>query len=55
MSPTLLRSAPALRAGLRAAAARPAAAAFGTTFVRGKATLPDLPCKTRPVELPVDQ
>jgi Fe-Mn family superoxide dismutase len=43
MSPTLLRTTPALRAGLRAAATRPALAAFSsTTFVRGKATLPDL-------------
>ncbi|KFH41747.1 Superoxide dismutase [Mn]-like protein [Hapsidospora chrysogenum ATCC 11550] len=44
MASTLLRTTPALRAGLRASAARPAAAAIAsTTFVRGKATLPDLP------------
>ncbi|KAL1838635.1 hypothetical protein VTK73DRAFT_4274 [Phialemonium thermophilum] len=43
MSSTLLRTVPALRAGLRAGAAKPAAALSGTSFVRTKATLPDLP------------
>ncbi|CAG9936834.1 unnamed protein product [Clonostachys rosea f. rosea IK726] len=38
----LFRTAPALRAGLRASAAKPIAAMASTTFVRGKATLPDL-------------
>ncbi|KAH8890326.1 manganese and iron superoxide dismutase [Thozetella sp. PMI_491] len=42
MSSTLLRTVPALRGALRAGAARPAAALASTTFVRGKATLPDL-------------
>lgn len=45
MSATLLRTAPALRAGLRARAAAPMAG-MATTFARGKATLPDLPCET---------
>lgn len=40
MSSALLRTTPALRAGLRTRAAKPIAA----SFVRGKATLPDLPC-----------
>ncbi|KAK3937782.1 superoxide dismutase [Mn], mitochondrial [Diplogelasinospora grovesii] len=43
MSSTLMRTVPALRAAARASAAKPAAAAMGTSFVRGKATLPDLP------------
>jgi len=44
MSTTLLRSAaPALRGALRAGAMKPAAAMASTSFVRGKATLPDLP------------
>ncbi|KAK1975681.1 iron/manganese superoxide dismutase domain-containing protein [Colletotrichum cereale] len=43
MSSTLLRSAPVLRTALRAGAAKPAAAAMvSTSFVRGKATLPDI-------------
>ncbi|KAM0334984.1 hypothetical protein ACHAQA_000018 [Verticillium albo-atrum] len=41
MSSALLRSTPALRAALRTRAA-PAATLAGTSFVRGKATLPDL-------------
>ncbi|KAG7111230.1 hypothetical protein HYQ44_009425 [Verticillium longisporum] len=41
MSSTLLRSTPALRAALRTRAA-PAASLAGASFVRGKATLPDL-------------
>lgn len=45
MSSALLRTAPALRAGLRARAAQPIAAMASTSFVRGKATLPDLSCK----------
>ena len=43
MSSTLLRTAPALRSALRATAIKPAAAMASTSFVRGKATLPDLP------------
>ncbi|PKS13112.1 hypothetical protein jhhlp_000454 [Lomentospora prolificans] len=43
MSSSLLRTTPALRAALRTGAARPVAALAGTSFVRGKATLPDLP------------
>ncbi len=46
MSSTLLRTVPALRGALRAGAVRPAASMAGMTFVRGKATLPDLPCMT---------
>lgn len=46
MSATLFRTSTALRAGLRARAAAPMAG-MATTFVRGKATLPDLSCKTR--------
>lgn len=45
MASSLLRTTPALRAGLRARAAKPLAAMASTSFVRGKATLPDLPCK----------
>ncbi|SPO05351.1 probable superoxide dismutase (Mn) precursor [Cephalotrichum gorgonifer] len=41
MSSTLLRTAPALRAAMRAGASRPATFAT-TSFVRTKATLPDL-------------
>jgi len=49
MSSALLRTTPALRAGLRArAAAKPIAAMASTSFVRGKATLPDLPCESPP-------
>ncbi|EON95645.1 putative superoxide dismutase protein [Phaeoacremonium minimum UCRPA7] len=43
MSSTLLRTSPALRSALRARALKPAAVAASTQFVRGKATLPDLP------------
>ncbi|KAI0019849.1 iron/manganese superoxide dismutase domain-containing protein [Xylariomycetidae sp. FL0641] len=44
MATTLFRSAPAARAALRAGSAKPRVAAMaGTSFVRGKATLPDLP------------
>lgn len=44
MSTTLLRTVPALRGALRAfRAIKPAAAIASTSFVRGKATLPDLP------------
>ncbi|KAK0710378.1 Manganese/iron superoxide dismutase [Apiosordaria backusii] len=44
MSSTLLRTVPALRGALRASGAgKPAAALASTSFVRGKATLPDLP------------
>jgi Fe-Mn family superoxide dismutase len=47
MSSTLLRTVPALRGALRASGAPKAAAALAsTTFVRGKATLPDLSCKS---------
>ncbi|KAI3557434.1 iron/manganese superoxide dismutase [Colletotrichum abscissum] len=43
MSSTLLRTAPVLRTALRAGAAKPAAASLASTsFVRGKATLPDI-------------
>lgn len=42
MSSALLRTTPALRAGLRARTAKSAAAAASTSFIRGKATLPDL-------------
>jgi len=43
MSTTLLRSAPALRSALKAGASKKAAGVVSTSFVRGKATLPDLP------------
>ncbi|CAN8104133.1 unnamed protein product [Discula destructiva] len=43
MSSTLLRSTPALRGALRAGAVRPAMGMASTQFVRGKATLPDMP------------
>jgi superoxide dismutase, Fe-Mn family len=43
MASALLRSTPALRAGLRARST-PLAAMATTSFVRNKATLPDLPC-----------
>jgi Fe-Mn family superoxide dismutase len=46
MSSTLLRTTPALRAALGASGAvKRAGALASTSFVRGKATLPDLPCK----------
>lgn len=44
MSATLLRTAPALRAATRVGASKPVAAFATTSFVRTKATLPDLPC-----------
>lgn len=45
MASTLLRKTPALRGALRASGAiRPAVGIASATFVRGKATLPDLPC-----------
>jgi len=44
MSSTLLRTVPAVRGALRASrVAKPAAALASSSFVRGKATLPDLP------------
>ncbi|KAI1733927.1 iron/manganese superoxide dismutase domain-containing protein [Xylaria scruposa] len=44
MATTLLRTAPSARAALRASSVKPAAAALASTsFVRGKAMLPDLP------------
>lgn len=43
MSTALLRAGTGLRAAATAGAFRPAAAAASTAFVRGKATLPDLP------------
>jgi len=43
MSTTLLRSSPALRSALKAGAAKRASTIASTSFVRGKATLPDLP------------
>lgn len=45
MSATLFRSSTAARAALRAGAARKVAGIASTSFVRGKATLPDLPCE----------
>ncbi len=44
MSTTLLRSSTAARSALRAGAGKRAASMASTSFVRGKATLPDLPC-----------
>ena len=53
MSTTLLRSTPALRGALRAGAAKSTMGAASAQFVRGKATLPDLSCKSRlPVAMP---
>ncbi|KAH9886334.1 iron/manganese superoxide dismutase domain-containing protein [Xylariomycetidae sp. FL2044] len=44
MATTLFRTAPTVRAALRASSARPGLAALASTsFTRGKATLPDLP------------
>jgi len=43
MSATLLRTTPAIRSALRAGASRRAASIVSTGFIRGKATLPDLP------------
>ncbi|KAF7863818.1 hypothetical protein EAF04_006783 [Stromatinia cepivora] len=43
MSATLLRTSAAARAALKASASKRAASMASTTFVRGKATLPDLP------------
>jgi Fe-Mn family superoxide dismutase len=45
MSATLFRSSPAVRSALKAGASKRAAGVASTTFVRGKATLPDLQCK----------
>jgi superoxide dismutase, Fe-Mn family len=45
MSATLFRTSGAARAALRAGASKRAASIASTSFVRGKATLPDLPCK----------
>ncbi|KAI1492220.1 iron/manganese superoxide dismutase domain-containing protein [Biscogniauxia mediterranea] len=43
MATTLFRTAPSVRAALRTSSMKPAVAALaGTSFVRGKATLPDL-------------
>ncbi|KAF5528765.1 superoxide dismutase Fe-Mn family, partial [Fusarium mexicanum] len=50
MASALLRSTPALRAGLRARST-PLAAMATTSFVRNKATLPDLPCTTPPTPI----
>jgi len=43
MSATLFRSSAVVRSALRAGAAKRAASAASTSFIRGKATLPDLP------------
>jgi len=43
MSTTLLRTTPAVRSALRAGTSKRAANVASTSFVRGKATLPDLP------------
>jgi len=43
MSTTLFRTRPAVRSALRAGASKKAATIASTSFVRGKATLPDLP------------
>ncbi|CAD6442050.1 3491e6cd-c662-4b9a-8611-2db4344a16ed [Sclerotinia trifoliorum] len=43
MSATLLRTSAAARAALRASSSKRAASMASTSFVRGKATLPDLP------------
>lgn len=51
MNTTLLRTS-ALRSAARAGISKPARAGLITTFTRGKATLPDLPC-TSP-SIPVD-
>lgn len=48
MSATLFRSTPAIRSALRAGASKRAAGVASTSFVRGKATLPDLPCTLNP-------
>ncbi|EJT82181.1 hypothetical protein GGTG_02155 [Gaeumannomyces tritici R3-111a-1] len=42
MASTLLRTSPTLRGALRSRAMKPVAAMASTSFVRGKATLPDL-------------
>lgn len=44
MSASLFRTAPALRAATRAGVSKPVAAFATTSFVRTKATLPDLSC-----------
>lgn len=51
MSATLFRSSPAIRSALRAGASNRAAGVASTSFVRGKATLPDLQCKLEPSSL----
>ncbi|RAL68234.1 hypothetical protein DID88_008937 [Monilinia fructigena] len=43
MSTTLLRTSTAARSALRASSSKRAASMASTSFVRGKATLPDLP------------
>jgi len=43
MSVTLLRTTPAVRSALRAGGAKKAASMASTSFIRAKATLPDLP------------
>ena len=51
MATSLFRTAPTVRAALRAGSVKPRVASLaGTSFVRGKATLPDLSCK-RPVSM----
>ncbi|KAJ3455674.1 hypothetical protein MRS44_017156 [Fusarium solani] len=45
MSPTLLCTTHVLRGSLRARAVKPLAGMASTSFVRGNAALPDLPCK----------
>lgn len=49
MSTTLLRTSTAARAALRASSSKRAASMASTSFIRGKATLPDLPCQFLPV------
>lgn len=44
MSATLFRTSAAARSALRLGVSKRAAAIASTSFVRGKATLPDLPC-----------
>lgn len=54
MATALFRTAPTVRAALRASSVKPAVAALAsTTFTRGKATLPDLSC-TSLSTLPLD-
>jgi len=49
MSATLMRTAPVLRAAARASGAVKPMAMASTSFVRGKATLPDLSCKVHSI------